>query len=557
MALARSDSATAHLHLLDALREGDAYAGGRDAARLLDRMSWALTPEVDRIVGRALVAAGSWEPAYLRLRPWLDSNQLSAGERDELRAFAGRSLVELRRFREAEVLLAPLLRDGDSTYPVLSGLFWSGRSALAREDISLAESHFRALARRAPSSPLAEEAFSLLLTREMESGFGPRSLGYLDELLQVDIRVPEIETLVVRLGSTLYLRGEYSAAARTFDRLGERSLRTSARQQAAYWAGLSLDRGGDRGAARDRWRSAHEAEPFSFYGVLSAERIDAPLLSLDLRFGPAIARGSDVELRNALLRLRVHRLVPTVGSFNYELERLTKHFASVENGGYGFAEGLIAGGFPLQGVVLGRELVQAEGGWNLRLLRIVHPFPHREIIVREANARGLSPFFVAGVIRQESLFQPAVQSSSGAMGLMQLMPTTAREVAGTLGVTYSAQALVDPETNVRFGTTYLATMLRRFDGRPEDALAAYNAGPTRARQWRDLPEYVDSAVFTEHIPFQETRSYVKLVQQYARVYAALYGCGDFEPCLGLSPSRIAALASLPEEFRRVDTQGEM
>jgi soluble lytic murein transglycosylase len=143
------------------------------------------------------------------------------------------------------------------------------------------------------------------------------------------------------------------------------------------------------------------------------------------------------------------------------------------------------------------------------------------------------------------------------MGLMQLMPTTAREVAGTLGVTYSAQALVDPETNVRFGTTYLATMLRRFDGRPEDALAAYNAGPTRARQWRDLPEYVDSAVFTEHIPFQETRSYVKLVQQYARVYAALYGCGDFEPCLGLSPSRIAALASLPEEFRRVDTQGEM
>jgi soluble lytic murein transglycosylase len=302
---------------------------------------------------------------------------------------------------------------------------------------------------------------------------------------------------------------------------------------------------------------AHEAEPFSFYGVLAAERINAPLLAPELRFGPTISRGPTDELRNAILRLRVHRLVPTTGSFSYELERLTRYFSTFENGEYTFAEALIEGGFPLQGVVLGRELVQAEGEWNLRLLRIVHPFPHREIIVREARARGLSPFFVAGVIRQESLFQPAVQSSSGAMGLMQLMPATAREVAGSLGVSFSAEALADPETNVRFGTTYLATMLRRFGGRPEDALAAYNAGPTLARQWQALPEYVDPAVFTEHIPFQETRNYVKLVQQYARVYAALYGCGDFEPCLGLPPSGIAAVASLPPELARAPSGGDL
>jgi soluble lytic murein transglycosylase len=210
---------------------------------------------------------------------------------------------------------------------------------------------------------------------------------------------------------------------------------------------------------------------------------------------------------------------------------------------YDFAEALIEGGFPLEGVSVGRQIQRTEGAWNLRLLRIVHPFPYRETVVREARARGLDPFLVAGLIRQESLFTADIMSSAGAVGLMQLMPPTAREVAGTLGIAYDPEILTDPETNIRMGTTYMASMTSRFGSRSEDVLSAYNAGPTRARQWQQTPAHGNRDVFVEQIPFQQTRDYVKLVQQYARVYTALYGCGEFEPCLGLSYAD--ALAASP------------
>lgn len=217
---------------------------------------------------------------------------------------------------------------------------------------------------------------------------------------------------------------------------------------------------------------------------------------------------------------------------------------------YDFAETLLGEGFPVQSMVLDRAIHRREGGeWNLRLLRIVFPFPYRDAVVREARARGLDPFFVAGLIRQESMFHPTIRSSAGAVGLMQLLPSTAQEVARAEGIRFSPASLEDPEVNLRLGTTFLASMVRRFDGRAEDALSAYNAGPTRARQWRLRDEYRDTDVFLEHLPFAETRHYVKVVQQYARIYTALYGCGgaaaagggagpgaDFglEPCLGLS-----------------------
>jgi soluble lytic murein transglycosylase len=226
--------------------------------------------------------------------------------------------------------------------------------------------------------------------------------------------------------------------------------------------------------------------------------------------------------------------------FSYELERLTEHFMRRGDGAYDFADALVEGGLPLQAIVLGRELRRMEPDWNLRLLRIVHPLPHRESLLAEATSRGLDPFFVAGVIRQESAWDARIVSTSGAVGLMQLMEPTAREVAGSLGIRFSPELLTDPATNLRLGTTYLRTMLDRFDGRAEDALAAYNAGPGRMRQWREEATYRDRDVFMEHVPFSETRNYVKVVQQYARIYAALYGCGSMEPCLGLAYPEVIA-----------------
>ncbi|MEX2529138.1 MAG: lytic transglycosylase domain-containing protein [Gemmatimonadota bacterium] len=535
LALASGDSIGAEAALNRSIRVGgESDSDARRAALLLDDLS---DPEHrdDRLsLGRLLLAVGSWERAQRRLAPLLEDTSLPELVEAEIRLGLGRGLVELAQTREAEVMLAPI--SGEATPADWAGpaLHWMGRAALARGETSLAEERFLAVARRIPGSALAEEGLLLHVEHVSARGGPAATRRAMEALLDTGVGSATGELVAVRLGSQLYLSGDYDRAALTFERYLEGGRRSVGRQQAAYWAALAHERRGDPARARSFLAAAHEENPLSFYGTVAGDRIGAPVLPPGLNEGPLPQPGVADQLANAVIRLQVHQRVPTAGSFNHELERLEEYFFHQGTAAYDFSERLLESGLPIQSVVLGREIHAREGEWNLRLLRLVHPFPYREIIVREARARGLDPFFVAGLIRQESLFHPTIQSSAGAVGLMQLLPSTAQEVARSESLRFSTASLGDPEYNVRLGTAFLANMVRRFEGSAEDALSAYNAGPTRARQWQSRAEYRDTDVFIEHIPFAETRHYVKVVQQYTRIYTALYGCGDFEPCEGLS-----------------------
>ena len=128
-----------------------------------------------------------------------------------------------------------------------------------------------------------------------------------------------------------------------------------------------------------------------------------------------------------------------------------------------------------------------------------------------------------GLARQESRFIANIRSSAGAIGLMQLMPATARLVARHLGLKgFKNSDVLDVDTNILLGTNYLREMLDRLDGQPLLASAAYNAGPLRAERWRgDRP--LEGAIYAETIPFSETRDYVKKVLFNAACYAAILG----------------------------------
>ncbi len=157
------------------------------------------------------------------------------------------------------------------------------------------------------------------------------------------------------------------------------------------------------------------------------------------------------------------------------------------------------------------------------VLRLLFPLTHWDLIRRHAEAQGLDPYLVAGVIRQESGFHPRARSVANARGLMQLIPSTGRLVARRYGLRHlSPERLYDPALNIRLGTTYLAEQLRRFR-RIEYALAAYNAGPMRVERWlTELPvEEVDEWV--ESIPITETRGYVKSVLRNVAHYRRIYG----------------------------------
>jgi soluble lytic murein transglycosylase len=153
-----------------------------------------------------------------------------------------------------------------------------------------------------------------------------------------------------------------------------------------------------------------------------------------------------------------------------------------------------------------------------------YPTPFIEKLQPAAQAQGLDPAWVYGLIRQESRFIMDARSSVGASGLMQIMPATAQWIAKQLGEKeFVASQINQLDTNLRFGSYYLRYVQDLLEGSALLASAGYNAGPGRPRAWRGrLPGPIEGAAFAEIIPFLETRGYVKAVLANATVYAALY-----------------------------------
>jgi soluble lytic murein transglycosylase len=180
------------------------------------------------------------------------------------------------------------------------------------------------------------------------------------------------------------------------------------------------------------------------------------------------------------------------------------------------------------------ERTKAVHDFTLRYLA-----PYRDRFRAHAREHGLDEAWVLGVARQESRFIADARSSAGASGLMQLMPATARWVAGKLGLQGFRQSVVtDLDINISLGTYYLKHVLETLDNQPVLASAGYNAGPGRARAWRSQ-EPMESAIYTETIPFDETRDYVKKVMANATFYARQLGLGltSLKDRIGSIPAR--------------------
>jgi soluble lytic murein transglycosylase len=144
--------------------------------------------------------------------------------------------------------------------------------------------------------------------------------------------------------------------------------------------------------------------------------------------------------------------------------------------------------------------------------RLFFPVRHWEVISAQARKNGLDPALILGVIRQESAFKEEARSPANARGLMQVLPTTGRQLAREAKIPrYSTPKLFRAETNIVLGTRHLAALLRQFGHREELALAAYNAGENRVDRWLQELGNVDMVEFVERIPFSETRGYVKQV----------------------------------------------
>lgn len=291
-------------------------------------------------------------------------------------------------------------------------------------------------------------------------------------------------------------------------------------QAAGYWAARSYDQLGEAAHARGLWLSVMSRDSLSYYAVASARRLGVT------PWAPAAVPDQFQvypDLDSTATRLALLRSLALTDELGWERDLLLAEPAAASERTLAAADLLRRDGQPSAAITLARRALRAGASPDARTFRLIYPLLHQDEVRRQAKANQLDPVIVAALIRQESTWEPKARSRAGALGLMQVMPATGRQIAQTLGVSrWSTELLFDPATNIRFGTHYLAAALRRFEGDLGRALAAYNAGPGRIGAWSSGGAAADPELFIERITLVETRDYVRIVQRNLTLYRALY-----------------------------------
>jgi soluble lytic murein transglycosylase len=187
--------------------------------------------------------------------------------------------------------------------------------------------------------------------------------------------------------------------------------------------------------------------------------------------------------------------------------------------------------------------------------RALFPLPYRQELERNARQRGIEPFLLAGLIRQESEFDPQAISRARAYGLTQVLPSTGRALARKLGPRgFQPRMLFRPEINLRLGTAHLRDMYDLHSAQWEHTLAAYNAGGSRVKNWVTWGDFREPAEFVETIPFTETRNYVFSVLRNAQMYRRLYG--PEKPVLSIADGIVPKAAEAKKAVSKKSTKFE-
>lgn len=520
--LRRGDSAGARTAFRRAIAAAPQSVNALDAARALLELG-GVTPDDHLAIGRLYIRHGNVDRGLAGLRTYLETGGAAPLERAQIRLEIGRALFRAARYAEAERELLALRGDSPSSRVAADASFLAARAQYRQGRVDVSKATLRRTADDFPQENAATEALYLLGDLEHDIGEIASAREYYRRAAEGRPSVSETGLATMRLGGLAFLEGDFRGAARIFEDYRRRQPNGRRVQQATYWAARAYREMGDLHDAETRFRQVRRIDPFSWYGIRAAEFLGEDFLTIPMEPAPAHNPRVAAEVEQAFTRIDLLGELERADAVNFEIDRLKRHFDRIDGANYALAEAFNERGHTITGIRLGWEIFRAEGAWNPRLLRIIYPFPYREMVMEEAREKGLDPYFVAGLIRQESTFSAAIRSPAGAIGLMQIMPATGRALARSVGVRDFEPGLLErPELNLHLGTTYLAELLGRYSDRPTPALAAYNAGPHRLTFWSTFPEYRDEELFAERIPYAETRDYVKIVQQNANLYARLY-----------------------------------
>ena len=282
-----------------------------------------------------------------------------------------------------------------------------------------------------------------------------------------------------------------------------------------YWKGRALKML-DRPADAETLFVSLSRE-YNFYGQLAAEELGAgPGAGMvSVSYQPSEAEIEAIHSLPAIKRTLLLYRMDLRTEASKEWAWATRNFSDRQL--------LVAAEVARRNEMYDRSINAADRTVSLHDFNLRYPAPYRDALQENLHKHGLEEAWVYGLMRQESRFTTRAKSDAGAAGVMQIMPATARWVAKRMGMKGYRKGLIHQlDVNITLGTYYMKTVSHQFDDNPVLASAAYNAGPTRARQWRGT-QPLEGAIYIETIPFDETRDYVKKVMSNTVYYSKLFG----------------------------------
>ena len=509
-----SDSARvagARAAIIAYLARGVSRDNARDGVVLFDKIFPRPTPPEQLILGRAAYTAGSASRAVAgygaAFKAGLGTSQDHFND--------GLMLSRLNRDAEAAAQFATI-----SSPPslVAAARYQRARALLASGKGGDARAALRSVTTAFPTDTSAASALILLSDLASDE---LRDADARSTLLTVVHRFPRARhapTALFRAGIIAFASRNYPAAAAELDSLAELYPSSDDALAALYWAARAWQQRGDAAKAQAHWRAIMAREGSSYYAVLSARRLRVPLLK-DSSRSDHYPKVKDISAAADHIAILDDVGMDTEAKF--EADRLFDEASKSSDRLVATSHALAGGDESNRAMTLGRKVV-TEQGPTPQNYRLMYPMSEREIIAASAKANGLDPALVAGLIRQESSFNPHAVSPPGARGLMQLMPDVGRSIARARGIrNLESERLFDPSLNIQLGTTHLRALIRA-DRDDAHTLAAYNAGESRLARWLKKPGASDPELFTERIPFVETRDYVRAVIRNKAFYRTLY-----------------------------------
>ncbi|MCY4572312.1 MAG: lytic transglycosylase domain-containing protein [Gemmatimonadetes bacterium] len=530
--LALGDSTGAVDAMEALLRETTSGAAALAAAKAHWRVAEDSGPDVLRLVARAHAGGGEFGTAVIAWRLVAErGGVLTERERlAEARAFTGSGALAA-----AITAYRPLAESDDPAVAATALREWAAvRARQGRHGDARTVQGW--LVERYPASSGALDVIFFRADDHQDAGRLDDAIEHYRQVVSMSSGADRAGLSRMRWAQIHLGRDEQEAAAEVYGAYLEEFPNGRRWEEASYWGARAAQAAGDAARAAEWLDRLRRESPYSYYGFLAGrgDTLAAPDDATASPFGAPpqgclvppppdwLARQLEVlaTLQEAGLEDGAEAHIDAMRTAVWDSDELLLRLGTALN----------AAGYPIDGIRMGRELRDRGREWDCALLRVVYPFPYRDLLTSRAEELGLDPWLVAGLVRQESAFHPSIVSPAGAIGLMQVMPATGRQLARASGVRdFTTETLENAEVNVHLGTRFLAELFERYDGDVPLFLSAYNAGPTRANRWRRMPEAADAERFTERIPFAETRGYVKNVTRNRALYRWLYGSGGTTP----------------------------